>query len=90
MYFVFFLPDLKQNKVVKEPWIKSIPVKNMCKNSINANIVHTVFFSNNEQDKADFTLPIRKEFSDQPSCYTGFMLKCFRKYIQVVSSKKVQ
>lgn len=77
MFFVFFLPDLNQNKVVKATWIKSIPVKNMCKNSINANIVHTVFLSNNEEDEADFTLPIQKTFCGQPSCFIGFMIKCF-------------
>lgn len=79
MFFAVYFPEISENRVVKANWIKSLPVLNMIKKSINRNILHLIFWSNDPSDEADFSLPKGDENSDR-ACFEGFLLKSFGEY----------
>lgn len=78
MFFVVFLSDLHENRVVKASWIKTLPVLSMIKNSINRNIAHLIFLSNEENDTPNFDLPISQKNRDR-ACFVGYLIKSFGK-----------
>lgn len=77
MYFVVFLKDLNRNYAVKSGWIQTIPIVNMLKNGLNGNIQHVVFISSDKTAKPNFTLPISEQLSEQPACYSAYLIKNF-------------
>lgn len=64
--------------MVKASWIKTIPILNMYKHSINRNIPHIVFYSNDDEE-ADFSLDVSHQELDR-GIYIGYLVAYFRKY----------
>lgn len=79
MFFLVYFPDLHEKRIVKSAWIKTIPVDNMCKRGINRNIWHLIFFSEDENEKENFKLPISRGPNNGNACYIGLLIKCFGK-----------
>lgn len=73
MFFAVFLSDLNENRVVKAQWVKTIPILNMIKKSVNRNIKHLIFWSDANDDVPNFNLPISKNSCDR-ACYVGHLL----------------
>lgn len=80
MYCVIRLKLAKEKLVVPINWIFGFQTDKFHNQGINPNVKYVVFYSNNENDEADFGLQLSRTKKNTPSKYEASLMRFFGKY----------
>lgn len=82
MFVVITLEISRNHFVVPIKWVNGLHLGDVANYGVNCSVSHVVFLSSNEQNAADFTLPISKVYEEgKDACYIAYINRyCGRCY----------
>lgn len=85
MFVVVALEKIKINLVIPLNWVYSFNPSDIVNNAVNTSEVVTIFYNENLNVQANFSLPIVEDFNQNiPNCYEARMMKFFGKLLLVL------